>query len=237
MGERRIGLLDSSFASAARAFAVELLAFARPRLLGTASLVLLGAVLEGFGLLLIVPLLAMVTSEGAPSGAPERGASTIFASLDINDPTARLALLLSVFALLIVLRGIVIAKRDLRLAEWQFDFVETLRLRIIETLAAAPWERITRLRHARVIHLMSGDIVRIGTAAQLVLRTTVSTVMLLAQAVLVFLLAPALAAVAATRNSGTAKRHAAAADDRLRSESLALCDRVLRFADGRCLAQ
>lgn len=197
MREERTAVIDQRFSAVARAFARELFAFARPRLFGTASLVVLGAVLEGFGLLLIVPLLAIVTGSGGTPGSWERAAERAFASLGIANATGRLALVVSVFALLVVLRGVVIAKRDLRLAEWQLDFLEKLRLRAVEALASAPWESVTRLRHARVTHVMSADMLRIGTATQLVLRTGVALVMLLAQAILAFALAPAFAGAAA----------------------------------------
>ncbi len=37
---------------------------------------------------------------------------------------------------LIVIRRLVVAKRDLRLAEWHLDFVEMLRLRLVELLTS-----------------------------------------------------------------------------------------------------
>jgi len=196
MNDGRRAVFDSSFASVARAFAGDLIAFARPRLVGTASLILLGAMLEGLGLLLIVPLLTIVTDTGTGPGALGQRVNDVFAVIRVTDPVARLGLLLFVFAVLIVVRAIVIAKRDLRLAEWQLDFVEQLRLRIVEALASVSWERISRLRHARVTHLMSGEISRIGVAGQVVLRMIVAVVTLLAQGLLAFLLAPAFALAA-----------------------------------------
>ena len=52
------------------------------------------------------------------------------------------------------------------------------------------------MRHARISHVMSGDIQRLGMAANFLLQSIVAVAMLLAQCVLVFLLAPALALVA-----------------------------------------
>jgi ATP-binding cassette subfamily C protein len=55
---------------------------------------------------------------------------------------------------------------------------------------------VVRLRHARITHLISGDIQRIGAMAQFFLQFIVSGAMLGAQCVLVLAVAPAFAAVA-----------------------------------------
>ena len=68
MGDAGKMLVHSSFASVARSLAADLFVFARPRLAGTALLVLAGAVLEGLGLFLIVPLLTIVTDSTASTG-------------------------------------------------------------------------------------------------------------------------------------------------------------------------
>lgn len=94
------------------------------------------------------------------------------------------------------LRAVVLARRDVAVVRLQTGFIEAQRLRIAESLAAAPWEQIARLRHARITQLMSGDIQRIGAAAFTLLRCIVALAMLLVQVLLVFLLAPLLAALA-----------------------------------------
>jgi ATP-binding cassette subfamily C protein len=81
-------------------------------------------------------------------------------------------------------------------ARLQTGLVEAQRLRIAERLAAAQWDQVVRLRHARITHVMSGDIQRIGTMTQFLLQCVVAVAMLGVQAVLVFLLAPALAVLA-----------------------------------------
>lgn len=184
----------AGLAGLARVFAADLASYAGRGLVGTGVLVLAGAALEGFGLLLIVPLLGLVTA-GAPDGRFERIAAELLGAWGIETAVARLALLLGVFAALMIVRAAVIAARDLRIGEWQLGFVESLRLRIVETLVAAPWARIVRLRHARMTHLLSGDIQRVGLAAAVALRTAVALLMLTAQAVLVFVLAPGFAGV------------------------------------------
>jgi len=159
----------------------------------TAALVAGGAVLEGVGLALLVPLIAVVVAAGAPSGRLERAAAAAFARFGADTPIARLALLLAALGLVVALRAAVIAARDVRVAALQIGFAETLRLRLAGRLAAASWDQLTRLRHARVTQLMSAEIQSVGMAASILLRGAVAVAMLAAQAILLTVLAPLLA--------------------------------------------
>lgn len=155
-----------------------------------------GALLEGLGLALLVPLLGIVTASGTPFGRLERMASALFARAGAETPFGKLAVLLAVFGALMIVRAIVISIRDEAVAELTTGFVEAQRLRVAAALAAAPWDQVVRLRHARITHLLSGDIQRLGAATNFMLRTGVSVAMLMAQCVLVFLLSPLLAMLA-----------------------------------------
>lgn len=179
-----------------RIFLADFARFAGRKGIAAAVFVALGAVLEGLGLVLIVPLLGIVTAAGTPFGRLESAAASAFAVAGVASPTGKLALLLALFGALMVVRAVVISRRDVAVTELQTGFVESQRLRISEQLAAASWDQVARLRHARITHLVSGDIQRIGAAANVLLRTTVAIVMLVVQCVLVLLLAPMLAGLA-----------------------------------------
>ncbi len=154
-----------------------------------------GALVEGLSLVLIIPLIAIVTASDTSFGWLERGAARAFGLFGVTTHFGRLALLLGAFGVLMIVRAIVISIRDAAVAELQTGFVESHRLRIAELLAGASWDQVARLRHARITHLLSGDIQRIGILANTMLRSGVAAAMLIAQCVLVFLLAPALAAM------------------------------------------
>jgi ATP-binding cassette, subfamily C, bacterial len=189
-------ILATPVAAVLRQFLREFAAFAGRTGIFAAVLVALGAMLEGFSLVLIVPLLAIVIEPDSASGRIGRAAATAFRVLGIERPIGQLAFLLALFGVLLVLRAVVISFRDVTAARLQTGFVEALRLRIAERLAAAQWDQVVRLRHARITHVMSGDIQRIGAMAQFLLQCAVAVAMLGAQAALVFLLAPVLAAFA-----------------------------------------
>lgn len=184
------------FSADLRDFARDFAAFAGRDGVSAAILVALGAVLEGLSLILLVPLLGIVIGSGLPSGRLAAAMASLFGFFRVERPVAQLSLVLVIFGALILLRAIVLYRRDLAVARLQTGFVEAQRLRIVESLAAAPWDQIVRLRHARITQLMSGDIQRIGAAAFIMLRCVVALAMLLVQCALVFLLAPLLALIA-----------------------------------------
>ena len=188
--------IAGSFAGELGAVARDIVRYAGRRGIVAVLFVALGATLEGLSLALIVPLLAIVTGAGTSFGRLEIAAAAAFRLFGIATPFGRLALLLALFGAVMILRAIVIYIRDTTVADLQSGFVEAQRLRIAERLAAAPWDRVARLRHARITHVMSADIQRVGMAANFMLQSIVAASMLLAQCVLVFLLAPALALVA-----------------------------------------
>ena len=184
------GLIGESFA-----FGAAVARYAGRRGLVASMFVALGAVLEGFGILLLVPLLATLFRQESDPAGP--------AMLDWIGGVApgapslgRLAIILAVFGLLMALRALVLWRRDALLGALQIGFVEAQRSMIARRLAGAQWRALSRIGHARVNHLMGGDIQRCGAGVFFLLQSGVSVVMIVVQAGLAFLLAPALTAMA-----------------------------------------
>jgi len=182
-----------SLLESARRFSRDFARFAGVRGVWAAILVALGAGLEGVGLVLIIPILALVTEAGAKSGFLARTLAGFFAWTAVHSAFGRLGVLLAAFAALMILRAAIILFRDVVLAGLQIGFVEAQRADIVDRLAAARWDQVMRLRHARITHLMSGDIQRIGTAAHFSLQCATAAVMLFVQTVLAVALSPPLA--------------------------------------------
>lgn len=178
-----------------RRFLREFAAYAGRRGIAATVLVALGAVLEGLGLVLIVPLLGIVI--GSPQAGGRLGALTLaaFQRLGIERPLGQLALLLGLFSALMVVRAVVLSLRDVTVARLQAGFVEARRARIVERLAAARWDLLAQLRHARVTHIMSGEIARIGGMANHAVQCAIAIALLVAQGILILLLAPILASL------------------------------------------
>jgi ATP-binding cassette, subfamily C, bacterial len=155
--------------------------------------VVAGALLESVGISLLVPLLGLIFNTNAMPRWLAHGASTVFAAIGAETAFERLAVLLALFGVLMALRALTIAARDGAIVTLQVNFVEAQRLRIARSLAVGRWEYIARLRHARIAHLMSGDIQRLGIGVQFLLQVAAAIVLLAAQCALLFLLAPAFA--------------------------------------------
>ncbi len=165
------------------------------RLGGAAILVGLGAFVEGLGILMLVPLLAMVTGTGEAGGWIAGLARPVLEMFEGQSRLTTLAAFLAVFGCLIAVRAVIILTRDLALTRLQMGFVEERRLAIIRGLAATSWETVSRLSHARIAHVMSADIQRCTAAAAFAVQASVASVMLAAQMALAFLLSPELAAL------------------------------------------
>ncbi len=167
-------------------------AYAGRRGVFAAIYILLGAVFESFGLVLLIPLLALVIGSGGDSRL-QRIMSPVFDAAGAATPVERLALLLAGFAAIMVVRGVVISLRDSTVMALQFGYSERLRGEIADSLAAAGWSSVLRLRHARVMSIMSSDIQRISAATSFLLQTCIAIVILAVQCVLSFILSPWLA--------------------------------------------
>lgn len=169
-------------------------AYAGPRqMIVVGIFLMLGALLEGVGLLLLLPLLSVVLGSGAGNAWLDAVTGSIVALAPGGSRTWQLTFLLALFALLIAVRAFVIMTRDVTMARLQIGFVESRRLRIVDLLAHCRWEVIARLRHGRITHVLGEDVQATGHAAHLTLQSAVAAALLASQWVLTFLLSPVLA--------------------------------------------
>ena len=152
--------------------------------------VLAASVLEAVSFSLLIPLLGAIFAPSA--GARVMGMPWLGRFFQ-QPALTRLSLLLGLFTLIVSLRAVVVALRDVSVVALQARFTGALRLRLAQRLAATRWDYVARLRHARVSQLMGADIQRLAIGVELMLRGTAAAGMLLAQGVLLLLLSPALA--------------------------------------------
>jgi ATP-binding cassette, subfamily C, bacterial len=176
-------------------FAGDFLRFMGPRAWGAGILVMLGALVEGIGLLLLLPILTVVLGAGSSSGWVAGFTADLVALIPAAAPFWQLAFLLALFALLLAVRSLIMIRRDVMLARLQIGFVEAHRLQIIRLIAATRWDVISRLKHGRVTHVLGGDIQACGDGAYLLLQCAVNLTMLAGQTLLVLFLSPPLALI------------------------------------------
>lgn len=156
-------------------------------------LVATGAVLEGVGLLLLVPLLGALFADAASQTGPLGFLSGLWPDL---VGTSRLLVVLGLFACVMGLRALVLWQRDLRLGKLQVGYLESKRSALARALAGSRWETLNALGHGRVTHLMGGDIQRCASGIYFVMQGGVAVVVIAIQAVVALTLAPALAMAA-----------------------------------------
>ncbi|HKD21817.1 MAG TPA: ABC transporter ATP-binding protein, partial [Rhizomicrobium sp.] len=195
MGVESVSAKPRDLFSSAQIFVQDFASIAGRRGATAAALILLAALLEGASISLLVPLLGLIFGTTAMPGWLRDGAAALFAFFGAHTLFFRLSLLMAVFGMLVLLRAIAVAARDITIFDLQFHFVETQQLRTARSLASAKWDYLARFQHARLTHLMSGDMQRLGQGTQFVLLGATASVMVAAQWMLAFLLAPALAAI------------------------------------------
>lgn len=154
-----------------------------------------GALLEGIGLLLLVPLVSLVLGSGTGNPTIDHAMSSVTALIQVTSPFWQIFLLLCLFAVVLAVRAYVIMRRDLLLASFSVGFVEKHRVRIIQLLAQSSWDIVSRLRHGRITHVLGSDIEACGSAATMLLRSTVSASLLVGHIVLLVILSPTLALI------------------------------------------
>ena len=157
--------------------------------------VFFGALVEGVGLVLLIPFFSVIIDSQATGGRMQSATTQLFALFSVESRFAKLSLLVALFVALMVARAVIITVRQVTMAQLGFGFVQHIRSRITRRLAAAQWDSVSRLRHSRVTHLMGADIEHVEIAAHSLLRVSLAVVMLASQVVLAVLLAPALAAL------------------------------------------
>jgi len=153
------------------------------------------AVLDGISISLLVPILGLLFETSLIPPWVSAVAAAAFRIAGAHSQTERLLLLLSLFGGLVLVRAAIVAARDTTSFDIQLRFIEEQRLRLTAGLTAARWDYVTRLRHARVTHLISGDIQRLGVGIQFILLGASAAAMLVAQFVLAMIFSPILSIV------------------------------------------
>ena len=164
--------------------------YAGPRLWAALALMLLGAIAEGFGLLMIVPLASIAMGDNA--GTLGRF-NFSFGPIPVRD---RLIVALGLFVAFMTARSILLYARELALTRLQSGYEASLRLRAASTLAQRGWPFASRMGQAEMQALLLTDVSRASQAVNSAQLFAVAAIMLIVQFVLTLLLAPALALIA-----------------------------------------
>lgn len=188
----------SAVLSSAAPLVRDLASYAGRKGLKAILLVFTGVLVEGVGIVLLIPLLAVVMGSISLAGPLQKASSRLFALVSAGTQFTKLLTLVAVFVSLLVARAVIVTLRDVEITRLDAGFIRQVRSRLTHRLAAAEWHVVARLRHSRITHMMSADIARLSMATSLLLRDSAVAVMLASQIGIAIYLSPALACFAIT---------------------------------------
>lgn len=153
-------------------FLLEFWCFDRPAALQTLGLNLAGALLEGLGLMLLLPLLHLAGVFGASDATSlSRYIPALVGMwLDGIPKDSRLLLMLGVFVGLIALQSGIALLRDRQSLLLRLRFVDHLRSHLFGALAAARWGFLSRHHSSEFLSVLTTDVGRIGIGALCLLQ-------------------------------------------------------------------
>ena len=164
--------------------------FAGARLWLALGVMLLGAIAEGFGLLMIVPLASIAIGTG------ESEIVRLLPEAARLSPDQRFTIALLLFLGAMGARSVLLFLRDVLTARLENGYEASLRLRAAATLADRGWSFAGRMGQAGMQSLLLNDVPRVGQAVAYMQQFAVSAAMLTVQLALTALLAPVLTAIA-----------------------------------------
>jgi ATP-binding cassette subfamily C protein len=155
------------------------------------ALILAATVVEGAGLVMIVPFLGLFTHLADPAAPRWIVGLTLWCRR--IAPGAPLEPLLLGFAAVVALRAVVVVARDRLVAGLQLRFMEALRDRLARSLAQSGWTLLSRISHARVSNALGLGVERCGAGAMALQQLVVCAALLSVAAVVALVLSPRLA--------------------------------------------
>ncbi|MEN8213111.1 MAG: ABC transporter ATP-binding protein [Pseudomonadota bacterium] len=152
-----------------RSFVGALLQYAGYRSLYVTILLLLSTLLQGFSLLMLIPLLGLA-GLGDASGSMDSISSTLKGILDSLDVSFSLVSVLAVFLLLASAEAIFTHYRTIALNNLRLDFVNHLRNSLYQKIGRASWQFHSRNHSSESMHLLDNAVNKIGSGTFFVLQ-------------------------------------------------------------------
>ena len=153
-----------------------------------------GAILEGIGIVAILPFAALITGD-ADTGSGR----TFLEWMDragLTTDISRAAALTGVFVVLLALRSWATWRRDVLLFELGAAYVDQARSQLFRALGQAPWPVVSQLYRSDIEHTLLSDLSRLSIGTDRLLRGMVAAILVVSQLTLVAVLAPMLVLLA-----------------------------------------
>ncbi len=159
------------------------------------------SLLEGIGILLLVPLLSFV-GIGAQTPDGSRLAAMLHQVFDALHLPATLEVVLLLFAALFTLRRVVVYCNEVLNVQLQQDFMERLRRDLYDALLHGSWPFFLTRKSADFLQALTTDMNRVGHGSAYLQRTLVTTLLIGGYLLLALLIDPGLTSVTAGIGGG-----------------------------------
>ena len=150
-------------------YATSLFRYAKKKLLASLLLMVALGLAEGVGLLLLIPLLALIgvgTGDARTGGLTDMVGRTLSAAgLPLNFYS-----ILAVYVLLIALHAFAGRSEQVLNARIMFGYTRYLREEIYRNLSGMDWLSFTRMRTADITHVLTEDVQRVSITTHQALR-------------------------------------------------------------------
>ena len=148
----------------------------------------LASITEGLSVLLLVPILKLIDPAHAdPTLAISTGP---FGELLGSHVRVGLASVLTGLVIVIVVRAALIRQKDIFTSALMYDFINSLRNGLFESVAGARWSFLARVRGSDINHALTADIDRVQMAAMQFLLLIQTFIMLLIYAGVALTISP-----------------------------------------------
>ena len=174
-----------------RRFAAMLLGAAPRATIASLVLMVLVALTEGAGLLLLFPLLALA---GVTTGAP--AADGLWARIAPYVPHSLGGALL-LYVIIVSARAALELAESVASVRVQVEVTRTLRERLYRALVRARWETIAPLRGARLAHVLTAELDRVSLTTNQLLSGSLQLFIAMVYAAAALAISPTLALIAA----------------------------------------
>ncbi|WP_340586891.1 ABC transporter ATP-binding protein [Erythrobacter alti] len=179
--------------SGARDLFRAIFAYAGPRMGRTLFIVALAAVLEGVGLVLLLPVAETLFAQDETVQAGVTGQLLAgLSSIGIDTVIGQLATMGLGFVLLVALRAYVLMKRDIMMTALAQGFVDHTRQQFFTLLAHTDWPVIKRFRKSQLLNTMTTNIGRLAMTMQALSNGLVTLAMGLAYLIAAFVVSAVL---------------------------------------------
>lgn len=185
-----------------RSFVMALTRHDRRSLAWVALVQLLATASQGLGLLLLVPLLEVAGVGGEEPGVSGgRGglARSLTGAVGVS-PTLRS--LLVAYVVIVAVAASLSAYASVRLVRYRLDFVDGLRERLYEAVAAAEWKHLAALRRSAVLSALTVNVGGVAQGVLALLQLAVSTILVVVQLAVAVRISPWVTALAAGTGAG-----------------------------------